>query len=83
MNVILSIIFIVLALYFLFISLTMILMSDEDYNRHRKLLLHPELDAMGDTITSVSIKDGKWVVKKRASIGATKRLLHNVWGRYD
>jgi len=55
-------------------------MDDEDYNRYRNLLLNPEDDINGDTtMTLYKDNDGNLKIRKRVSIGASKRLLNKVW----
>jgi len=72
----------VFALYMLWTGLTLFKMTDEEYSRHRQLLLHPEEDHTGDTTTSILMdKDGNVIRRVRCSLGATKRLLHKVWNR--
>ena len=75
-----SFISLVIFLYFLYLFIIILGISDEDYDKHRELLLHPEDDILGNTTTSISMGyDGKLIIKKRASIGATKVLLHKAW----
>lgn len=61
--------------YFCYLAVTFFSIPIEKYNRHRELLKHPENDILGDTKTSISMVDGELKIKKRASIGATKRLF--------
>lgn len=67
-------------LYFVYMFIIVLGIDEGSYDRHRELILHPERDTLGDTVTSMSMgADGKLKFKKRASIGATKRLLHKAW----
>lgn len=67
-------------LYCVYMFIIILGISNEDYDRHRELLLHPENDLLGNTITSMSMgENGQLKFNKRASIGATKRLLHKAW----
>jgi len=51
--------------------------SDEDYERYCKLLLDPDSDTMDDTVQTI-FRDysGKIRVRRRVSLGATKRFLN-------
>jgi len=56
------------------------MMDDEDYNNYRNLLIHPEDDINGDTtMTLYKDEKGNLKIRKRVSIGASKRLLNKVW----
>ncbi len=71
---------IVVGLYLIWLGLTFWMMDDEDYTRHRELILYPENDVLGNTTTTLyKDEDGNLKVRKRVSIGATKRLLNKVW----
>ena len=71
---------IVFGLYLMWLGTTFWMMDDEDYNRHRELILYPENDVLGNTVTTLyKDEDGNLKVRKRVSIGATKRLLNKVW----
>lgn len=75
-----SFILLVVFLYCVWFFITILRIPEEDYNRHRELILYPENDILGNTTTSMSMgQDGKIQFKKRASIGATKLLLHKAW----
>ena len=72
----------VFGLYVLWLGITIAKMTDEEYSRHRNLILHPEEDFLGNTTTSIVMdKDGNIIKRVRCSLGATKRLLHKVWDR--
>lgn len=69
----------VFGLYLILIGITLATMSNEEYAKHRELVLHPKSDYSGNTTTSIIMKDGHVVRRVKCSIGATKRLLNNVW----
>lgn len=75
-NSILPLLLTLFSLYLFYISYLLLRISDEDYKRHRNLVLHPENDILGDTITSLSMGKDGLIIKKRASDGATKRFLN-------
>lgn len=81
MNTIVGLVVFMFSCYLGLIFMTILLMTYEEYQTHRNLLLHPERDFLGNITTSITMVNGKLQIKKRASIGATKRLLHKVWSR--
>jgi len=82
MTLIVNSIMAVFGLYLLWTGLTLAKMSNEEYSRHRQLLLHPEEDHMGNTTTSILMDSNGNVIRRvQCSLGATKRLLHKVWDR--
>ena len=67
-------------LYIIWLFIMLMGISDVDYKKHRNLIMHPENDPLNDTMTSISMgKDGNLIIRKRVSIGATKRFLNKSW----
>jgi len=77
MMLFLNIVAIFMSLYVMYLGCILWNISDEDYDRYRKLLLDPESDTTGDTIQTIfRDENGNIRVRRRVSIGATKRFLN-------
>jgi len=77
MSLVLSGLALFISLYCFYLAYILWNISDEDYERYRKLLLDPDSDTTGDTIQTIfRDENGNICVRRRVSIGATKRFLN-------
>ena len=64
-----------LLLYLIWLIYQFLKISDIEYQKRRKELLHPESNITDETVKSIVMKNGKFKINTKMSIGSAKRFI--------